>query len=140
MCYFCYFLGPYVGATPESTFSKRLTLKAKAKDTPSQEKVAILCRDQSDITIVRDLFGDELFGKVNIFSGPPDAVPKSLLFIDSTRSCIIVVDARTMKDELCYKSAGAPYKDLLNTAREKVGTNISIKPRLRRLESWGMRR
>lgn len=99
----------------------------KAKDTPSLEKkVAILCRDQSDVTIIRDVFGDELLGVVHIFSAPPDAGPKSLLSIDSMRSCITVVDARTMKDELCYKLAGTPYKDLLNTARKTVGKNICI--------------
>ena len=101
-----------------------------AKDAPSQEEItAILCRDQSDIDIIRDLFGKQVLDILHIFSGPPDAGPKSILSTHSMRSCIIVVDARTMREELFYKSTGTPYKDLLNTAREKVGKNVCIKPR-----------
>ena len=90
---------------------------------------AILCRDQSDTAVIRDLFGDQVLDILHIFSAPPDAGPKSLLSIHSMWSCIIVVDAGTMRDELCYQSTRTPYKDLLNTAREKVGKNICIKPR-----------
>ena len=118
--------------TPESTCIKHS--QALAKDAPSQEKItAILCRDQSDIAIISDLFGEQALDIFHIFSGPPDAGPNSMLSIHSTLSCVIVVDARTMRDELCYKTNGTPYKDLLNTAREKVGKNICIKPRFSKI-------
>ena len=105
-------------------------MEALAKDTQSQKKItAILCRYQSDITIISDLLGEELLSTFHIYSGSPDAGPKSLLSIDSMRSCFIVVDARTMKDEFNNKSVGTPYKDLLNAARDVVGKNTCIKPR-----------
>ena len=85
---------------------------------------AILCRDQSDTAVIRDLFGDQVLDILHIFSGPPDAGPKSMLSFHAMRSCIIVVDARTMRDELCYKTAGTPYKDLLNTVQKIVGKNV----------------
>ena len=91
---------------------------------------AILLRDQSDTAIIRDLLGEQVLDTPHKFSGPPDAGPKSMLSIHSMRSCIIVVDARTMRDELCYKSAGTPYKDLLNAASKIVGKNVCIKPRI----------
>ena len=85
----------------------------------------ILCRDHSDKTIVSDLFGEEVLRIFFISSGPPDAI----LSIGSMWSCFIVVDARPMRDELCNKSAGTRYKDVLITAREKVGKNVCTKPR-----------
>ena len=100
------------------------TLNAKDKDTPSQYEAVILCRDQSDVTLIRDMFGDELLGTSKVFSGLPDAWPKFLYSILSTGSCITVVHARAMKDELCHRSAGTPYTDLLNIIRETVGENI----------------
>ena len=77
------------------------------------------------MTIISDLFSEEMLGIFHMFSGPPDAI----LTIDSMWSCFIVVDARPMIDELCNKSAGTLYKDALNTAREKVGKNVCPKPR-----------
>ena len=115
--YFCYFLGLYVGATPDCQ---------KDKDTPSQHKKVILCRDQSDIAIIRDVFGDELLGRSIILSGLPDAGPTFLHSIVSTRSCITVVHARAMKHELSLRTSRTPYKDLLNTVRETVGKNNCI--------------
>ncbi|XP_078380073.1 uncharacterized protein LOC144663015 [Oculina patagonica] len=112
-------------AKPESDWYKQLG--AMAKDTPLEEKkVAIICRDQSDITIIKDLFGDELLTKVHIFSGRPEAGPKSLLSIQTSRSCIIVVDARTMEEELHHKSGETPYEDLLRAARESVEQKVVI--------------
>ena len=100
-----------------------------AKGTlPQEKKGAILCRDQSDTAIIRDLFGDELLAKFFIFSGCPDAGPKSLLLssIPSLRSCFIVVDAKTLEDELHHRSVGTPYEDLLTAFRGAVGKKIYI--------------
>lgn len=116
-------IGQYAEPTPEGTSSKRL--KAMAEDTPSQGKVALVCRDQSDIAIIREWFGDELLDIFSIFRGSPDVGPSYLLSIISMRACIIVVDAGAMKDELCRRSAETPYTDLLNTIRETVG-KISV--------------
>ena len=126
-------IGQYAVPTPEGSSVKRL--KTVAKDTPSQQKVALVCRDQSVIAIIRDVFGDELLGLINVFSGSLDAGLKS---INSVRSCIIVVDAIAMKDELSRRSPGTPYIDLLNTARETVGKSICIVPLFESFESWGM--
>ena len=116
-------IGQYAEPTPESTSSKHL--KAMTADAPWQGKVALVCRDQSDIAIIRDWFGDELLGKFITFSGSPDAGPNYLLSITLMRSCIIVVDASAMKDELCRRSAKTPYIDLLNNIRGTVG-KISV--------------
>ncbi len=83
-----------------------------------------MCRDQSDINIIKGLFGDELLNKLLIFSGCPEAGSKSLLSIQTSRTCFIVVDARTMAEELHHKSGGEPYEDLLRAAKEAVGKNI----------------
>ncbi|XP_020605380.1 uncharacterized protein LOC110044214 isoform X2 [Orbicella faveolata] len=116
--------GQYAEPTTEGTFSKRL--KAMAEDTPSQGKVAVVCRDQSDVAIITDWFGDELLDIFNIYSGSPYAGLSYLLSIISMRSCIIVVDAGAMKDELCRRSAETPYTDLLNTIRETVVRKVVI--------------
>lgn len=117
----------YSASEPVSAWIKQL--EARARDTSSHEKkVAIICRDQSDITIIKELFGDELLTKVHIFTGPPEAGPKSLLSIQKSRSCIIVVDARTMEEELHHKSFGTPYEDMLRAAKDAVGKNINIYP------------
>ena len=92
-----------------------------AEDTPAQEKATLVCRDQSDLATISDWFGDELLDAFNIFSDSPDAVPCRT----SMRSCIIVVDARAMKDEFSCGPAETPYKDLLKTIRETVG-KISV--------------
>jgi len=112
-------IGQYAEPTPETT-SNKLT-----EDAPWQGNVALVCRDQSDLAIIRDWFGDELLGKFITFSGSPDAGPNYLLSITLMRSCIIVVDASAMKDELCRRSAKTPYIDLLNNIRGTVG-KISV--------------
>ena len=128
-------IGQYAIPAPEGSSVKRL--KAVAKDTPSEQKVALVCRDQSVIATIRDVFGDELLGLINVFSDFPDAGLKS---INSVRSYIIVVDASAMKDELNRTSPGTPYIDLLNTARETAGKSICIRiiPLFGSFESWGM--
>lgn len=123
----CYFfpIEQNSASKPGSDWYKQLG--AMAKNTSSQEKkVAFICRDQSDIPIIKDLFGEELLTKVHIFSGRPEDGPKSLLSIQTSRSCFIVVDARTMEEELHRKSGGKPYEDLFRAAREVVGKNINI--------------
>ena len=119
-------LGYDAGVTPESAFDKHS--EALFKDTPSKEKkIAFFCPDQSDTTIISDLFGAELLSIFHIFSGEPDAWPESLLHV---RSCFIVVNVNTMNDELNNKSAGTPYKDLLIKATKLVGKNACcVKPR-----------
>jgi len=74
------------------------------------------------MTIISDLFGEEVLSIYHMFSGSPDAI----LSIDSMWSCFIVVDARPMRDELCNNTAGTLYKDVLSRAREKVGKNFCI--------------
>ena len=107
-------------------------------NTPSlNEKLAILCRDQSDVRVIRDLFGDELLSMVGIFSGSPDDLATNqsspAIFTYPLKSCFIVVEAGIMKDELQRKSQATPYQDLLKSAKRHVGKNIV--PRLWRYAS-----
>ena len=114
------------GEPPESAFNKHS--ETLVNDTPLEEKkTAFFCRDQSDATIISDLFGEEVLSNFHINSGELDAWPEYLLHV---RSCFIVVNASTMNDELNNKSAGTSYKDLLIKATEIVGKNdCCAKPR-----------
>ena len=86
-------------------------------------KVVILGRDESDGDIIRDLLGDEFLKY--FFSGSPDGGKNYLQSIQSIRSCFIVVEAETILNR--HKSLTSPYKDLLLTARDRVGKNIRIR-------------
>ena len=104
-------------------------------NTPSlNRKVAILCRDQSDVRVIRDLFGDEVLSMVCIFSGSPDDLASNqsspAIFTYPLKSCFIVVEAGIMKDELQRKSPATPYQDLLKSAKRHVGKNIVPLPLL----------
>ncbi|KAJ7376874.1 hypothetical protein OS493_031752 [Desmophyllum pertusum] len=83
------------------------TLKAKAENRCHLGKDSDICRDQSDISIIEDVCGDETMSIVPIFSGS-DA-------------------AKTMKEEqFQHKPAGTPYENLLRTARETVDKKVVI--------------
>ena len=122
-CYtFLFSIEKYTASETEITW-KQLP-KPMTEYTSSQEKeVVFLCRDQADIIIIKDVFGDELI--TASFSGPPDGATEFLLSIHSVRSCIIAVDARTIEEEVHGKSFRKPYEDLLGKARGVVGKNIN---------------
>ena len=87
-------------------------------------QLVVLGRNQSDLALFRNLFGDEFSGKVRyIFDGPVGL--KDVLkshSINSIRSCYIFLDGAAILGELT-----SHYKDLLRYARDNVGKSISLK-------------
>ena len=91
-----------------------------------QESIAILIRDESDIITIKEVFGDVLLGINPVTSKDPRSM-KYLLLEQNTpvRSCFIIVESTKLKEELLTKSSSTVYQELLKTANEIVGTNIS---------------
>ena len=98
------------------------------KPLSTMKKVLILGQNQSDVRLVNELFADDVLSKVCIFSGSPDDLGiDSSIFTGPLRSCFIVVEARTLKDELQLKSQTKSYKCMLESAKRNVGKNILLK-------------
>ena len=98
------------------------------KPLSTMKKVLILGQNQSDVRLVNELFADDVLSKVCIFSGSPDDLGiDSSIFTGPLRSCFIVVEARTLKDELQFKSQTKSYKCILESAKRNVGKNILLK-------------
>ena len=105
------------------------TTQNQAKDTsPSslRERIAILYRNEHDMTTVKEVFGDGLTGmNIIVTSKDPHAFKDFLLSPDSSvRSCIIVVESNNMKEKLLTKSNSTVYQDLLKIASWTVGKNM----------------
>lgn len=104
------------------------TTQKQATDTspPSlRESIAILYRNEHDMTTVKEVFGDGLTGMNTVTSRDPHSFKELLLSLDSSvRSCFIVVESTNMKEKLLTKSNNTVYQDLLKTASWKVGKNI----------------
>ena len=92
------------------------------------KKVLILGRDQSDVRLLNELFPDNVHSEVCIFSGSPgDLVSDSSIFTGPLKSCVIVVEARVLKDELQFKLQTKSYECMLESAKRNVGKNIFLK-------------
>ena len=106
------------------------TTQKQATDTspPSlRESIAILYRNEHDMTTVKDVFGDGLTGMNTVTSRDPHSFKELLLSLDSSvRSCFIVVESTNMKEKLLTTSNTTVYQDLLKTASWKVGKNIFV--------------
>ena len=103
------------------------TTQNQAKDTsPSslRERIAILYRNEHDMTTVKEVFGDGLTGMNIVTSKDPHAFKDFLSLDSSVRSCFIVVESTNMKEKLLTKSNSTVYQDLLQIALRKVGKNI----------------
>ena len=105
------------------------TTQNQAKDTsPSslRERIAILYRNEHDMTTVKEVFGDGLTGmNIIVTSKDPHAFKDFLLSPDSSvRSCFIVVESTNMKEKLLTNSNSTVYQDLLKIASWTVGKNI----------------
>ena len=87
-----------------------------------RERIAILIRDESDMNTIKEVFGDILLGINPVTLNDPRSM-KDLLLGKSTlvRSCFIVVEST----KLLTKSSSEVYLELLKTANEFVGKNIS---------------
>ena len=72
------------------------------------------------------MFGDVLLGINPVTSSDPRSL-KDLLLLRYTpvRSCFIIVESTKLKEELLTKSSSTVYQELLKTANEIVGKNIS---------------
>ena len=93
----------------------------QARDT--HESVLILCREPSDLTFMKDIFGEGLLG-ISRFAISDPSDEKDVFSNQTVRSCVIFVDAKTLQDELQKRSHSTPYEDLLRTARKKVGKDV----------------
>ena len=105
------------------------TTQNQAKDTsPSslRERIAILYRNEHDMTTVKEVFGDGLTGmNIIVTSKDPHAFKDFLLSPDSSvRSCFIVVESTNMKEKLLTNSNSTIYQDLLKIASWTVGKNM----------------
>ena len=100
----------------------------QAKDTsPSslRENIAILYRNEHDMTDIKEVFGNALPGMNIATSRDPHSFKDLLLSPDSSvRSCFIVVESTNMIEKLLTKSNSKLYQDLLKAASWKVGKNI----------------
>ena len=97
--------------------------RAKGMNTsPPQESIAILIREESDINTIKEMFGDVLLGINPVTSRDPRSM-KDLLLQQSTqvKSCFIAVEST----KLLTKSSSEVYLELLKTANEFVGKNLS---------------
>ena len=90
--------------------------------SPPQDGIAILIRNESDINTIKEVFGNVLMGINPVTFNDPCSM-KDLLLEQSTlvRSCFIVVEST----KLLTKSSSEVYLELLKTANEFVGKNIS---------------
>ena len=90
--------------------------------SPPQESIAILIREESDINTIKEMFGDVLLGINPVTSRDPRSM-KDLLLEQRTlvRSCFIAVECT----KLLTKSSSEVYLELLKTANEFVGKNLS---------------
>ena len=95
--------------------------QSQARDT--HESVLILYREQSDLTFMKDKFGEGLLDMAPFTTNDPSD-SKDFLSNQTVISCVIFVDAKTMQDELQKRSHATPYEDLLRTARKKVGKDV----------------
>ena len=111
-----------------SPISDTTTTQNQATDTSPlylRERIAILYRNEHDMTTVKEVFGDGLTGMNAVTSRDPHDFKDFLLSLDSSvRSCIIVVESNNMKEKLLTKSNSTVYQDLLKIASWKVGKNI----------------
>ena len=100
-------------------------VRVEEMDTsPSQESIAILFRDESDIKTIKEVFGDALLGINPVTSRDPRSM-KDLLKNTPVRSCFIIVESTKIKEESRTNSSSTVYQDLLKTANRTVGKNIS---------------
>ena len=90
-----------------------------------REIIAILYRNEHDMTALKEVFGIGLTGVNAVTSRDPHSFKDLLLSLDSSvRSCYIAVESTNMKEKLLTKSNSTVYQDLLKAASWKVGKNI----------------
>ena len=115
----------------EDTFSKsnlagpRYIQAVDTDTSPLRMSIAILYRDQSDIAVIKDVFGEAL-QSVAPFTFHDPAALTDFLSTQTVRSCFIIVEAGEIIKEIQKKSGATPYEDLLRTARRTVGKNASF--------------
>ena len=92
--------------------------------SPLRVSMAILYRDRSDISVIKDVFGEALRGIAPFTLNDPTALT-DFLSAQTVRSCFVIVEAGEIIKEIQKKSRGTPYEDLLRKARNSVGKNAS---------------
>ena len=116
---------PFAIFVPEDSLPKTEPKRARAKrmDTsPLQESIAILIQNESDMNTIKEVVGDILPGINPVSLNDPRSM-KDLLLQQSmpVRSCFIAVECT----KLLTKSSSEVYLELLKTANEFAGKNIS---------------
>ena len=92
--------------------------------SPPQESIAILIRNQYDINTIQEMFGDVLLGIIPVTSRDPGSMRDLLRSQNKpVRSCFIFVESTKIMEEMLTSSKD--YQELLKTANEIVGKNIS---------------
>ena len=95
--------------------------------SPPQESIAILMREESDINMIKEVFGDAVLQSINrVTSRDPCSMKDFLLSqITPLRSCFVIVESTKIKEEFLTNSSRTVYQELLKTAIRIVGENIS---------------
>ena len=95
--------------------------------SPPQESIAILIREESDLNTIKEVFGDAVLQSINpVTSRDPCSMKDFLLSqIMPLRSCFVIVESTTIKEEFLTNSSRTVYQELLKTANRIVGKNIS---------------
>ena len=98
-----------------------------ADTSPPKESIAILTRDESDINIIKEMFGKAVLLSIYPVTSRDPRSMKDLFLLENTpvRCCFIIAESTKLKEELLTKSSSTVYQDLLKTANRIVGKNIS---------------
>ena len=110
---------PFVIFEPEDTMDIMDT-------SPQQESIAILIREESDISTIKEVFGDAVLLSINpVTSRDPRSI-KDLSFRKLHRGDpVLLLLNLKIKEEFLTNSSRTVYQELLKTANRIVGQNIS---------------
>ena len=105
------------------TEPKRASVEGMADTSPPKESIAILTRDESDINIIKEMFGKVVLLSIYPVTSRDPRSMKDLFLLENTpvRCCFIIVESTKLEEE----SSSTVYQDLLKTANRIVGKNIS---------------
>ena len=111
----------------ETEKPKRASVEGMADTSPPKESIAILIRDESDINIIKEMFGEAVLLSIYPVTSRDQRSMKDLFLLENTpvRCCFIIVESTKLEEELLTKSSSTVYQDLLKTANRIVGKNIS---------------
>ena len=93
--------------------------------SPQQESIAILIREESDISI-KEVFGDAVLLSINpVTSRDPRSIKDLFLSQITPGDPVLLLLNLKIKEEFLTNSSRTVYQELLKTANRIVGKNIS---------------